>query len=67
MIQVVHILTRPNIGGPSVIVVSLFENLDPELFSQTLMFGSVGQLEGDFLKDKNLGLQIIEIPGLGRL
>ena len=66
MIRVVHILTRPNIGGPSVIVVSLFENLDPELFSQTLMFGSVGQLEGDFLKDKNLGLQIIEIPGLGR-
>lgn len=66
MIRVVHILTRPNIGGPSVIVVSLFENLDPNLFSQTLMFGSVGQLEGDFLKNKNLGLQIIEIPGLGR-
>ena len=66
MIRIVHILTRPNIGGPSVIVVSLFENLDPDLFSQTLMFGSVGQLEGDFLKDKNLGLQIIEIPGLGR-
>ena len=66
MIRVVHILTRTNVGGPSVIVASLMDGLDSRVFQQALLRGEIGNDEGDYLALHHSKIQVHDIRALGR-
>ena len=66
MIRVVHILTRTNVGGPSVIVSSLMDGLDNRTFQQALLRGEIGNDEGDYLALHHSKMQVHDIRALGR-
>lgn len=66
MIRVVHILTRTNVGGPSVIVSSLMDGLDSRMFQQALLRGEIGNDEGDYLALHHSKMQVHDIRALGR-
>ena len=66
MIRVVHILTRTNVGGPSVIVSSLMDGLDSRTFQQALLRGEIGNDEGDYLALHHSKMQVHDIRALGR-
>ena len=66
MIRVVHILTRTNVGGPSVIVASLMDGLDSRVFQQALLRGEIGNDEGDYLALHHSKMQVHDIRALGR-
>ena len=66
MIRVVHILTRTNVGGPSVIVSSLMQGLDKDSFEQILLRGELGDDEGDYLALHHSNLHVYDISALGR-
>ena len=66
MIRVVHILTRTNVGGPSVIVSSLMDGLDSRVFHQALLRGEIGNEEGDYLALHHSKMQVHDIRALGR-
>ena len=66
MIRVVHILTRTNVGGPSVIVSSLMDGLDSRTFQQALLRGEIGNDEGDYLALHHSKMQVYDIRALGR-
>ena len=59
MIRVVHILTRTNVGGPSVIVSSLMDGLDSRVFQQALLRGEIGNGFGP--RHNRLGVRRLEI------
>ncbi|MBC8176596.1 MAG: glycosyltransferase family 1 protein, partial [Deltaproteobacteria bacterium] len=46
-IKILRIITRLNIGGPSIHVSLLTKGLDPERFESILVSGNVSDLEGD--------------------
>ncbi len=46
-IKILRIISRMNIGGPSVHVKNLMENLNPKKFVSQLIFGSISPTEGD--------------------
>ena len=66
MIRVVHIITRTNIGGPSVIVGSLLEDHTHPDIEQALVRGSTSIDEGDYFAHSALASKIVTIPPLGR-
>jgi len=56
-IKVVRIITRLNIGGPSIHAISLSSSLDRERFEQVLVYGNELQEEGsmrELARDKNI-------------
>ncbi len=66
MIRVVHLITRTNIGGPSVIVGSLLEDSSNPDIEQLLVRGSTSTDEGDYFAHSALMSKIDTIPPLGR-
>lgn len=66
VIRVVHILTRTNVGGPSVIVSSLMDGLDSKIFQQALLRGEVGNDEGDYFALHRTEREVYDIRALGR-
>jgi len=66
VIRVVHILTRTNVGGPSVIVSSLMDGLDNQTFQQAMLRGEIGNDEGDYLALHHSKMQVHDIRALGR-
>ena len=66
-IRVLMLVTRLNIGGPAVQVVTLAGRLQGELFETILACGALGVGEGDmsYLAEK-IGVPPVLIPGLGR-
>lgn len=66
-IKVLRIITRLNIGGPSIHVSLLAHGLDPERFESVLIGGKVPQIEGDmgYVASK-LGVRPVIVPTLER-
>jgi len=66
-IKVLRIITRLNIGGPSIHVSLLTRGLDPDRFESVLVSGRVSALEGDMhYVPEGLGITPIFIPSLKR-
>lgn len=66
-IKVLRIITRLNIGGPSIHVSLLTKGLDPNRFRSILVSGSVSALEGDMsYVARNLGVKPVILRSLGR-
>lgn len=66
-IRVMRIISRMNVGGPSIHVVLLNAGLDPERYDTLLVSGSEGVTEGslrDLATDREL--RLAAIPELGR-
>lgn len=66
MIRVVHVLTRTNIGGPSVMLVDLLDGLDRQRFAQSVVRGAPVENEGDYLAKRTITAEVITIGGLRR-
>ena len=66
MIRVVHVLTRTNIGGPSVMLVDLLDGLDKVSIEQTVVRGAPVASEGDYLAGRSVNAEVITIGGLRR-
>ena len=66
-IKILRIITRLNIGGPSIHVSLLTKGLDPERFESILVSGNVSDLEGDMsYVATDLGLKPLIVPSLKR-
>lgn len=66
MIRVVHVLTRTNIGGPSVIVASLLADDRNADIVQSVVRGVPRDDEGDYFADSPLMAHITTIDELGK-
>ena len=66
MIHVVHVLTRTNIGGPSVMLVDLINGLDASRFRHTVIRGAAVAAEGDYLLNHPVACEVITLPELRR-
>jgi glycosyltransferase involved in cell wall biosynthesis len=66
MIRVVHVLTRTNIGGPSVMLVDLLDGIDKDKVHQTVVRGAPVVSEGDYLESHTVNAEVITIGGLRR-
>ena len=66
MIRVVHVLTRTNIGGPSVIVASLLADDGNADIVQSVVRGVPREDEGDYFADSPLLAHITTIDELGK-
>lgn len=66
MIHVVHVLTRTNIGGPSVMLVDLINGLDASRFRHTIIRGTAVEAEGDYLLHHQVASEVITLPALRR-
>lgn len=66
MIRVVHVLTRTNVGGPSVMLLDLLDGLDGERFVQTVVRGATVPEEGDYLEGRTVRAEVVTIGGLRR-
>ena len=66
-IKILRIVTRLNIGGPSIHVSLLTKGVDPERFESILVSGNVSDLEGDMsYVATDLGLKPLILPSLRR-
>ena len=65
-VRVVHVLTRTNIGGPSVMLVDLLEGLDASRTHQTVVRGPAVASEGDYLAGRHVSAEVITLGGLRR-
>jgi len=66
-IKILRIITRLNIGGPSIHVSLLTRGLDPNRFESILVSGNVSDLEGDMsYVATDLGLNPLVLPSLRR-
>jgi glycosyltransferase involved in cell wall biosynthesis len=66
-IKILRIITRLNIGGPSIHVSLLTKGLDPARFESVLISGNVSDLEGDMsYVARNLGVKPVILPSLRR-
>ena len=66
MIHVVHVITRTNVGGPSVMLVDLLHGLDPTRYKHTIIRGAVVDSEGDYLADHPVSSDVITLGQLRR-
>ena len=66
MIRVVHVLTRTNIGGPSVMLVDLLDGLSTKQFEQAVVRGASVPEEGDYLEGRTVNAEVVTIGGLRR-
>lgn len=66
-IKVMRIITRLNVGGPSIHAVLLARGLDPKVFDSILVTGQLGKDEGSmgYLAEE-AGIAPVVIPSLGR-
>ena len=65
-ISVVRVITRLNIGGPSIQATRLTNTFDRDGFSTTLIHGRLGEGEGDMSYLIAPGSRAIHVPTLGR-
>ncbi|MFZ9985865.1 MAG: glycosyltransferase family 4 protein [Ilumatobacteraceae bacterium] len=65
MIHVVHVVTRTNIGGPSVILDSLLADTSTEV-RYTIVRGETDLTEGDYFAESGNDARFITVEGLGR-
>ena len=65
MIHVVHVLTRTNIGGPSVILESLLADTSIDI-RDTIVRGETDPSEGDYFAEYVGDPRFVTIEGLGR-
>ncbi len=66
-LKVLMLVTRLNIGGPAVQVITLAGNLPDDLFRTTLACGHLASGEGDMrYLAADMGVAPVYIPGLGR-
>ena len=65
VIHVVHVVTRTNIGGPSVILDSLLAGASADI-RYTIVRGETDESEGDYFADRRPDSRFVTIPGLGR-
>ena len=65
VIHVVHVVTRTNIGGPSVILDSLLADASNDV-RYTVVRGETNEFEGDYFADRGSDSCCVTIPGLGR-
>jgi glycosyltransferase involved in cell wall biosynthesis len=65
-IPVVRVITRLNIGGPSIQAASLSSALVPRGFTTTLVHGRLGPGEGDMSYLVAAGVATVFVPTLGR-
>ena len=65
VIHVVHVVTRTNIGGPSVILDSLLADASGDI-RYTIVRGETDESEGDYFADRRPDSRFVTIPGLGR-
>lgn len=66
MIRVVHVMTRTNIGGPSVMLVDLLNGLNSNEFEQTVIRGSASVSEGDYFAQHPVRCEVITLGELRR-
>lgn len=66
MIRVTHVITRTNIGGPSVIVASLLGDTSHPDIEQSLVRGSTSSEEGDYFADSPSMAKVKTVSALGR-
>jgi glycosyltransferase involved in cell wall biosynthesis len=66
MIHIVHVITRTNVGGPSVMLVDLLRGLDPTRYQNTIIRGAVVDSEGDYLADHPVSNDVITLGQLRR-
>jgi glycosyltransferase involved in cell wall biosynthesis len=64
--RVLRVITRMNVGGPSLQVTGLMQDLNPDRFEQRLLVGYCADDEQDYLALQDLDLGEIRVPGLGR-
>lgn len=65
--KVLRIITRLNIGGPSLNAISLSAGLPPGEFGTTLVCGRPGPAEGDMApRARDRGIRLIEVPSMQR-
>jgi glycosyltransferase involved in cell wall biosynthesis len=66
-IRVLRVIARLNVGGPALHATLLTEQLDPARYASTLVAGTEGEDEGDFLALRGRPLStIVRVPELGR-
>ena len=65
VIHVVHVVTRTNIGGPSVILDGLLADTSGDV-RYTIVRGETDESEGDYFVDYPSDPRFITVPGLGR-
>lgn len=65
-VRVLRLIARMNVGGPALQVAGLLRDLDPTVFEQLLVTGSVEDGEADLLDLRGVDLPIRRIPELGR-
>jgi GT2 family glycosyltransferase/glycogen synthase len=66
-IRVLRIISRMNIGGPSIHVKNLTENMNPQRFTTRLITGSIAAGEGDMSYIADFGRRVrIPLPELQR-
>ena len=65
VIHVVHVVTRTNIGGPSVILDSLLADASADI-RYTIVRGETDESEGDYFADRRPDSRFVTISGLGR-
>lgn len=65
-VKVMRIIARLNVGGPALHVALLMEHLDNGAFEQQLIYGQIGEGEGDMSYLLRDDAKTIIIPELGR-
>ena len=66
-IRVLRVIARLNVGGPALHATLLTERLDPSRYASTLVAGTEGEDEGDYLELRRMTLSsFIRLPELGR-
>ncbi|MFI5914796.1 glycosyltransferase [Dactylosporangium sp. NPDC051541] len=65
-LRILRVLTRMNVGGPSMQVTTLHRHLDPDRYEQRLCTGHVGEDEADYQALFAPELPVHRIPTLGR-
>ena len=64
--RVLRLITRLNIGGPSIQAITLSERLTPRGFTTRLVHGSLGEGEGDMRYLLSPGTSVENLPSLRR-
>ena len=65
-IRVLRVISRLNIGGPSIQALLLSKKLDPSQFEPHLVFGTTNPSEGSLAPTKNESFQFYHVPTLQR-
>jgi glycosyltransferase involved in cell wall biosynthesis len=65
VIHVVHVVTRTNIGGPSVILDGLLADSSNKI-RYTIVRGETDESEGDYFADRSTDARFVTVSGLGR-